>query len=71
VVGVSAAQDTSDRKMQFAAKPPHWDPGGSFDTFGPTGLVLVSLDEVDEPTRLANTTVQGYAQLSIGLIPRA
>ncbi|MFK8025449.1 MAG: fumarylacetoacetate hydrolase family protein, partial [Ilumatobacter sp.] len=56
VVGVSVAQDISDRKMQFAAKPPHWDLGKSFDTFGPTGPVLVSLDELDDYNALQITT---------------
>lgn len=60
VVGVAVAQDISDRKMQFAAKPPHWDLGKSFDTFGPIGPVLVSLDEVDDRDSLQiTTTVNG------------
>lgn len=60
VVGVSVAQDISDRKMQFAAQPPHWDLGKSFDTFGPTGPVLVSLDELDDHNSLQiTTTVNG------------
>ena len=46
VVGLTVSQDISDRPAQFAAKPPHFDLGKSFDTFGPTGPVLVSVDEV-------------------------
>ena len=46
VVGLTVGQDISDRPVQFAAKPPHFDLGKSFDTFGPTGPVLVSIDEV-------------------------
>jgi 2-keto-4-pentenoate hydratase/2-oxohepta-3-ene-1,7-dioic acid hydratase in catechol pathway len=46
VVGVTAGQDISDRKVQFASKPPHFDLGKSFDTFGPTGPVLVSTDSI-------------------------
>ena len=46
VVGVTVGQDISDRKVQFAAKPPHFDLGKSFDTFGPIGPVLVSTDEL-------------------------
>ena len=34
VIGVTGGQDISDRKAQFAAKPPHFDLGKSFDTFG-------------------------------------
>jgi len=46
VVGVTIGQDISDRPAQFAAKPPHFDLGKSFDTFGPIGPVLVSTDEL-------------------------
>lgn len=44
VVGVMAGQDISDRPAQMAATPPHFSLGKSFDTFGPTGPVLVSPD---------------------------
>jgi 2,4-diketo-3-deoxy-L-fuconate hydrolase len=46
VVGVTIGQDISDRPAQFAAKPPHFDLGKSFDTFGPIGPVLVSTDDL-------------------------
>lgn len=46
VVGVMVGQDISDRPAQFAAKPPHFDLGKSFDTFGPIGPVLVSTDQL-------------------------
>ncbi|MEM9037784.1 MAG: fumarylacetoacetate hydrolase family protein [Actinomycetota bacterium] len=52
VVGLTVGQDISDRPAQFAAKPPHFDLGKSFDTFGPIGPVLVSVDEVDDPNDL-------------------
>ena len=48
VAGLTAGQDISDRKAQFASKPPHFDLGKSFDTFGPMGPVLVSLDQFDD-----------------------
>jgi 2,4-diketo-3-deoxy-L-fuconate hydrolase len=48
VVGVTIGQDISDRPAQFAAKPPHFDLGKSFDTFGPIGPVLVSTDELSD-----------------------
>ena len=48
VIGLSAGQDISDRPVQFASKPPHFDLGKSFDTFGPMGPVLVSLDQFDD-----------------------
>lgn len=56
VVGLTIGQDVSDRPVQFAAKPPHFDLGKSFDTFGPMGPVLVSIDEFDDPTDLHLTT---------------
>ena len=47
VIGVTAGQDISDRALQFAAKPPHFDLGKSRDTYGPIGPVLVSPDLLD------------------------
>jgi 2,4-didehydro-3-deoxy-L-rhamnonate hydrolase len=44
VLGLTAGQDVSDRVLQFAAKPPHFDLGKSRDTYGPMGPVLVSTD---------------------------
>jgi 2,4-didehydro-3-deoxy-L-rhamnonate hydrolase len=46
VVGVTVGQDISDRPVQFAASPPHFDLGKSYDTFGPIGPVIVSTDEL-------------------------
>jgi 2,4-didehydro-3-deoxy-L-rhamnonate hydrolase len=56
VAGLMIGQDISDRKVQFAAKPPHFDLGKSFDTFGPTGPALVSLDEISNPSALEIVT---------------
>ena len=56
VVGVCGGQDISDRPAQFAAKPPHFDLGKSFDTFGPIGPVLVSVDEVADRDNLRIVT---------------
>jgi 2,4-diketo-3-deoxy-L-fuconate hydrolase len=44
VAGVTGGQDISDRALQFAAKPPHFDMGKSRDTYGPIGPLLVSPD---------------------------
>jgi 2-keto-4-pentenoate hydratase/2-oxohepta-3-ene-1,7-dioic acid hydratase in catechol pathway len=52
VVGVTIGQDISDRPAQFAAKPPHFDLGKSFDTFGPIGPVVVSTDELEDRNAL-------------------
>jgi 2-keto-4-pentenoate hydratase/2-oxohepta-3-ene-1,7-dioic acid hydratase in catechol pathway len=60
VAGLTVGQDISDRVAQFAAKPPHFDLGKSFDTFGPLGPVLVSVDEVPNRDDLRIvTTVNG------------
>lgn len=44
VAGLTVGQDISDRALQFAAKPPHFDLGKSRDTYGPIGPVIVSPD---------------------------
>ena len=63
VVGMTVGEDISDRKAQFASKPPHFDLGKSFDTFGPIGPVLVSTDEIADPGALRIvTTVNGEEQ---------
>jgi 2,4-didehydro-3-deoxy-L-rhamnonate hydrolase len=46
VVGVTVGQDISDRLAQFAASPPHFDLGKSYDTFGPIGPFIVSTDDL-------------------------
>jgi 2-keto-4-pentenoate hydratase/2-oxohepta-3-ene-1,7-dioic acid hydratase in catechol pathway len=55
VAGLTIGQDISDRALQFAAKPPHFDLGKSRDTFGPMGPVLVSTDSFTDPADLAIT----------------
>ena len=60
VVGVTVGQDISDRPVQFAATPPHFNLGKSFDTFGPIGPVVVSTDElVDRDTLRVVCAVNG------------
>ncbi len=44
MAGLTAGQDISDRALQFAANPPHFDLGKSRDGYGPIGPVLVSPD---------------------------
>jgi 2-keto-4-pentenoate hydratase/2-oxohepta-3-ene-1,7-dioic acid hydratase in catechol pathway len=53
VAGLTCGQDVSERATQFAAKPPHFDLGKSFDTFGPIGPAVVSCDAVPNPDDLA------------------
>ncbi len=55
VVGLTIGQDISDRRLQFAAKPPHFDLGKSRDTYGPIGPALVSTDLIDDTTDLTVT----------------
>jgi 2-keto-4-pentenoate hydratase/2-oxohepta-3-ene-1,7-dioic acid hydratase in catechol pathway len=44
VGGLTVGQDISDRALQFAAEPAHFDLGKSRDTYGPIGPVIVSTD---------------------------
>jgi 2-keto-4-pentenoate hydratase/2-oxohepta-3-ene-1,7-dioic acid hydratase in catechol pathway len=53
VAGYCVGQDISDRQVQFTDKPPQFSMGKSFDTFGPTGPWLVSLDAFPDPNDLA------------------
>lgn len=46
VAGLTCGQDVSERTTQFASKPPHFDLGKSFDTYGPIGPCVVSLDQL-------------------------
>jgi len=55
VAGYCVGQDISDRMVQFADKPPQFSMGKSFDTYGPTGPALVSLDGLSNPNDLALT----------------
>jgi 2,4-diketo-3-deoxy-L-fuconate hydrolase len=55
VAGYCAGQDISDRRLQFADKPPQFSIGKSVDTFGPIGPALVSLDAFPNPNDLALT----------------
>ena len=55
VAGLTCGQDVSERTMQFASKPPHFDLGKSYDTYGPIGPCVVSLDQIADPADLAIT----------------
>lgn len=52
VAGLTIGQDISDRPAQFAAAPPHFDLAKSFDTFGPMGPFVVSVDQFEHPDDL-------------------
>ena len=53
VFAITAGQDVSDRPVQMASKPPHFDLGKSFDTFGPIGPVAVSPDALPSRDKIA------------------
>ena len=55
VGGLTAGQDISDRTLQFAATPAHFDLGKSRDTYGPIGPVVVSPDSFADPGDLRIT----------------
>lgn len=55
VLGITAGQDISDRAVQMASKPPHFDLGKSFDTFGPIGPTIVSPDLLPNRDAIAVT----------------
>ena len=59
VVGLMVGQDISDRPVQFAATPPHFDLGKSFDTFGPTGPVMVDPGSVNRDRLRIITEING------------
>lgn len=52
VAGFCVGQDVSDRRVQFASKPPQFSLGKSATAFGPIGPALVSLDEFPDPDAL-------------------
>lgn len=55
VAGYCAGQDVSDRKLQFADRPPQFSMGKSRPTFGPLGPAVVPLAAFGDPLDLAIT----------------
>jgi len=55
VAGLTCGQDISERRTQFATKPPQFNLGKSFDTFGPIGPAVVSVDHFANPDDLGLT----------------
>jgi 2-keto-4-pentenoate hydratase/2-oxohepta-3-ene-1,7-dioic acid hydratase in catechol pathway len=49
VAGLTLGQDISDRTVQLTGQPPQFSLGKSFDTFGPIGPALVSVDSFPDP----------------------
>lgn len=60
VLGYTAANDVSARDWQIGKGGGQWCYGKSFDTFCPLGPVLVTTDEIPDPSRLrVSTTING------------
>ena len=60
IAGLTIGQDVSDRKVQNAGSPPQFSLGKSYDTYGPTGPAVVSVDQLAQPEDLAiSCTVSG------------
>jgi 2-keto-4-pentenoate hydratase/2-oxohepta-3-ene-1,7-dioic acid hydratase in catechol pathway len=55
VAGFCVGQDVSDRRLQFAGKPPQFSLGKSAPGFGPIGPALVTLDAFADPDDLSLT----------------
>ncbi len=55
VAGYCVGQDVSDRRAQFAGRPPQFSMGKSADGFGPLGPALVSADVIGDPGDLRLT----------------
>lgn len=55
VAGYCVGQDVSDRRAQFADRPPQFSLGKSARGFGPIGPALVTPDEVPDPRALRLT----------------
>jgi 2,4-diketo-3-deoxy-L-fuconate hydrolase len=66
VAGYAVGQDVSDRRLQFAGKPPQFSLGKSLDGYGPTGPALVSLDALPDPHDLRLTCDVGEERMQDG-----
>jgi 2,4-diketo-3-deoxy-L-fuconate hydrolase len=55
VGGLAVGQDVSDRTLQFAAQPAHFDLAKSRDTYGPFGPMVTSPDCLATPDDLLVT----------------
>lgn len=49
VAGLTLGQDVSDRTVQLLGSPPQFSLGKSYDTFGPIGPAVVSVDAFPDP----------------------
>ena len=56
VGGYTCGHDVSARDWQFRGEEKQWIIGKTFDTFAPTGPVLVTADETARPAQAADST---------------
>ncbi|MEJ3406082.1 fumarylacetoacetate hydrolase family protein [Rathayibacter sp. YIM 133350] len=56
IAGYTVGQDLSERTVQWQGQPAQFSMGKSFEGFAPTGPVIVTLDELADPDRLAIST---------------
>lgn len=60
IAGFTVGQDLSERTVQWQGTPAQFSMGKSYENFAPIGPLLVTLDEFDDPDRLAiSTTITG------------
>jgi 2-keto-4-pentenoate hydratase/2-oxohepta-3-ene-1,7-dioic acid hydratase in catechol pathway len=52
VAGLTLGQDISDRMVQMTGTPAQFSMGKSYDTFGPIGPAMVSLDSFPDPDNI-------------------
>lgn len=66
VLGYTAANDVSARIWQLEKGGSQWNRGKSFDTFAPLGPVLVTADEIPDPSGLAIRTELNGQEVQCG-----
>lgn len=60
IAGLTVGQDLSERTVQWQGTPAQFNLGKSYENFAPTGPMLVTLDEFENPDALRiSTTITG------------
>jgi len=66
LAGYCVGQDISDRRVQWSDKPPQFSLGKSYDSYGPIGPAVVSLDHFSDPDDLHLTCHIGGERMQDG-----
>jgi 2-keto-4-pentenoate hydratase/2-oxohepta-3-ene-1,7-dioic acid hydratase in catechol pathway len=66
VAGLTLGQDLSERVGQLQGTPPQFSLAKSYPGFGPTGPLLVTLDELPSPLTFSSTLYPGQEVLQEG-----